>query len=282
MFFLKTQHLSDFAIAQGRLKLTHLASNRCIGTHLLQVLFSGHSGSDSVVSSIEDLKAQAILLDTQVADLAQITGINVGPRISFSGFWFANDVGKVSLVLVGFNHISDSQNVDIAVVEAAGERSCGLFAADLGQGVCVHGIDIVVFLQRERVVIGIALGKADSIGGFRAGDDDFGDAEFAGCFDDIVGCGYVASEAFVVWDEHVAGVGCKVDDYIWRLRDLVVIISSEVVMRRESVVDLAAVGEVGLEGEDVVVGSGKVDQVKIEDLVALLDKLRYGMTASLA
>lgn len=282
MFFLESQYLFDFAIAQGRLKLTHLADNRCIGTHLRQVLLSGHSGSDSVVSSVENLKAQTVLLDTQVANLAQITGINVGPCISFSRFWFANDVGKVSFVLVGFNHISDSQDIDIAVIEAAGERSCGLFAADLGQGVCVHGIDIVVFLQRERVVIGIALGEANSVGGLGAGDDDFGDAELAGCFDDIVGCGYVASEAFVVWDEHVAGVGCKVDDYIWRLRDLVVIISGEVVMRRESVVDLAAVGEVGLEGEDVVVGSGKVDQVEIEDLVALLNEFWDGMAASLA
>jgi len=120
------------------------------------------------------------------------------------------------------------------------------------------------------VVIGIALREANAIGGFGAGDDDFGDAEFAGCFDYVVGCEYVASEALVVWDEHVACVGSEVDDYIWRLGHLVLVVTSEVVMRCEGVEDLAAVCEVGLEGEDVMVGAGEVDQVDIEDLVALL------------
>ena len=120
------------------------------------------------------------------------------------------------------------------------------------------------------MVVGIALGEANSIGGLGAGDDDFGDAEFAGSLDDIVGCEYVASEALVVWDEHVACVGSEVDDYIWRLGHLVLVITSKVVMRCEGIEDLAAVCEVGLEGEDVMVGAGEVDQVDIEDLVALL------------
>lgn len=120
------------------------------------------------------------------------------------------------------------------------------------------------------MVISIALRKANAIGGFRAGDDDFGDAEFAGCFDYVVGREYVASEALVVWDEHVACVGSKVDDYIWRLGDLILVVTSEVVMRCEGIENLAAVCEVGLEGEDVVVGAREVDEVDIEDLVALL------------
>lgn len=132
------------------------------------------------------------------------------------------------------------------------------------------------------MVIGIALGKANAVGGFGAGDDDFGDAEFAGCFDYVVGCGYVASEAFVVWDEHVACVGCKVDDYIWWLGHLILVVTSEVVMRGESIEDLAAVGEVGLEGENIVVGAGEVDEVDIEDLVALFEELWDAMASSLA
>lgn len=132
------------------------------------------------------------------------------------------------------------------------------------------------------MVIGVALGEANAIGGFRAGDDDFGDAEFAGSFDDIVGCSHVASEAFIVWDEHVACVGCKVDDYIWRLGHLILVVTGEVIMRGEGIEDLTTVGEVGLEGEDIVVGAGEVDQVDVEDLVALLDELWDAMASSLA
>jgi hypothetical protein len=150
------------------------------------------------------------------------------------------------------------------------------------------------------VVIGIALGKADSIGGFGAGDDDLFDAEFAGCFDDIVGCGYVASEALVIWNEHVACVGCEMDDYIWGLRYLVLIVAGKVVMScvkcywssialsktksftGEGVVDLTAVGQVSLECKDIVVISREVDQIEIQNFVALLDEFWDSMAASLA
>jgi hypothetical protein len=108
MFFLETQHLSNLAIAQRGFKLAHLASNRCIRTHLLQVLLSGCSGGNGIIGSVENLKAQAILFDAQIADLAQVAGVNVGPCVSLSGFWFADDIGKVSFVLVGFNYISDA------------------------------------------------------------------------------------------------------------------------------------------------------------------------------
>lgn len=282
MLFLESQHLSDLAITQRRLELTHLASDGRIRSYLLQVLLSRHSSSNSIVSSIENLKAQTILFDAQITDLAQVAGIDVGPCISLSALGFTNDGGEVSFVLVGFDYVADAQDVNVAVVKAAGERSCGLFAADLGQGVGVHGIDIVVLLEWERVVIGIALGKANAIGGFRAGDDDFGNAEFAGCFDDIVGCGHVASEALVVWDEHVACVGCKVDDYIWRLRDLIFVVAGKVVVRCEGIEHLTTVGEIGLEGENVVVGAGEVDQIDVEDLVALLEELWDAMASSLA
>lgn len=131
MFFLEAQDLSDLAITQRRLKLAHLAGDRCIRAHLLQVLLSRHRSSYGIVSCVEDFKAQAILLDAQIADLTQVAGINVRPCIALSGLWFADNVGEVSLVLVRLDHIANAKDVDVAVVEAAREGSCGLLTADL-------------------------------------------------------------------------------------------------------------------------------------------------------
>ena len=132
MLFLESKHLSDLPVTQRRLKLTHLASNRCIGSYLLQVLLSRHSGRNSIISSVENLKAQTILFDTQIADLTQVTGVNVGPCISLSALGLADDVGEVSLVLVGLDYVADAEDVDVAVIEAAGEGSRGFLTADLG------------------------------------------------------------------------------------------------------------------------------------------------------
>lgn len=281
VFFLEAQDLSDFAIAQRRLKLAHLTGDGRVWARLLQILLSWNRSSNGIVRGIENLKAQAILLDAQIADLTQVAGIYVRPCITLSGLWFADDVGKVSLVLVGLDHVANAKDIDVAVVETAGEGSCRLLTADFGERVSVHGVNIVIFLQRESVVVGVALREADSIGGFGARDDDLGYTEFASSFNDIVGRCYVASEALIVWNQHVACIGCKVDDHVWRLRHLWFVITSKVVVGGEGVVDLTAVGEVGLEREDVVFGSREIDQVQVEDLVALLDELWYGVSASL-
>ena len=132
MLFLEAQHLSNLTITQRRLKLTHLARNGRIRSYLLQILLSRCCRSNSIISSIENLKAQAILFDAQIADLTQVTGVNVGPCISLSALGFADDGWEVSLVLVGFDYVTDAQDVNVAVVEAAGEGSCGFLAADFG------------------------------------------------------------------------------------------------------------------------------------------------------
>jgi hypothetical protein len=56
----------------------------------------------------------------------------------------------------------------------------------------------VRLVEREGRVVEIALAETDFVCGFRAGDDDLLDAEFAGGFDDVVGTSYVASVTFVV------------------------------------------------------------------------------------
>lgn len=121
------------------------------------------------------------------------------------------------------------------------------------------------------MIVGITLREADAVRRFGACDDDFLDAEFASCFDDVVGAEDVAAEAFAVWDEQVPRVGCEVDYCVGFLdadasggaRILVV---GEVEVGGEGVEDLAGVGEVGFEGVDC--GMGERGEVDIKDGVS--------------
>lgn len=131
-----------------------------------------------------DLKPEARLVNTATADLAQVASINVAPRVAFSRFGLVHVSWEVSLILVRLDDVPDSQRVDVDAV-SAGERACGLFATDLGQGVRVHGVDVVIFFEREGVVVVVSLGKADAIGSLGTCDDDLLDSQFAGRFDDL-------------------------------------------------------------------------------------------------
>ena len=53
------------------------------------------------------------------------------------------------------------------------------------------------------------------------------------------------------------------DNNIGRLRDLGVVVAGKVEMGGEGIEDLTAVGEIGLEGEDIVIGSREV--LSLED-----------------
>ena len=70
MLLLKPQHLTDLAIAHGRLILAHLAPDGRVGLEALQDGLDGLLGRRGRVGRVEDLEAQAVLLDAEVADLA--------------------------------------------------------------------------------------------------------------------------------------------------------------------------------------------------------------------
>lgn len=133
-----------------------------------------------------DLKPKARLVNTATADLAQVASINVAPGVAFSRFGLAHVSWEVSLILVRLDDVPDSQRVDVDAV-SAGESASSLFATDLGQGIRVHGVDVVVFFEREGVVVVVSLGKADTIGSLGTRDDDLLDSQFAGRFDDLRG-----------------------------------------------------------------------------------------------
>jgi hypothetical protein len=199
MLILESKNLLDLPITQRRLPLTHLPCHRSVRRILLQELLGRHLCRDETVGSIEDLEPKPRLLNSQVTHLAQVPRIDVRPSIALPGHGLVDVRGEVALVLVRLDDIADAQDVNI-ISEAPREASSGLFAADLAQSVGVHGVDVVVFFQREGVVVGVAFAEADAIGRLAGGCDDFLDAEFGGGFDHVVGGGDVGAEAFVVGD----------------------------------------------------------------------------------
>ena len=88
-------------------------------------------------------------------------------------------------------------------------------------------------------------------------------SELAGCFDNIV-CGpNVPAVALVVWDQHISGVGGKMNDYIGGTGHVRTFVAGEVEVCRQRIETLPAVGEVRLEGEDTGGWVREVDQVEV-------------------
>lgn len=199
MLILEPKYLLYLAITQRRLPLTHLSRHRCVRRILLQELLGRHLCRDETVGSIENLEPKPRLLNSQITHLAQVPCIDVRPSIALPGHGLVDVCGEVALVLVWLDDVADSQDINV-VSEAPSEASSGFLAADLAQSVGVHGVDVVVFFQREGVVVGVTLAEADAIGRLARGCDDFLDAELGCGFDYVVGCGDVGAEAFVVGD----------------------------------------------------------------------------------
>jgi hypothetical protein len=208
MLFLEPQHISNLLITQRRLPLVHLPRNRTIWRKLLEKLSRRERRSDCVVRRVEHLKPKPIFLHAQITNLTQVPCVDITPRIPLAHARIANVLWEIALVLVRLDDISDPEGVNVGV-EAACETAGDTLATEFGDGVCVHGIDVVSFVEREGRVVQVALAEANFVGGFGGCDDYFLDAEFAGGFDDVVGAGYVAAVAFVVLG--------SVNIQIWRI-----------------------------------------------------------------
>lgn len=84
MHILESQNLSDLAITKRRLILSHLARNLGLRIVLCQELLRLFPDRDCVICGIENLKAEPVLLDRQITDLPQVTGINIRPRVALT------------------------------------------------------------------------------------------------------------------------------------------------------------------------------------------------------
>lgn len=255
MHVLKPQNLPNLPITQRRLPLAHLPRHFHTRTHRLQNLPRRHPCRNRIIRRIKHLKPQPTLRHTPIANLPQIPCIDIAPRIALPRLWRLQIAREIARILVRLDHIADAQRIDIHAV-AAGETARGALAAQLGGGVRVGGIDVVVLVEGEGVVVGVAVGEADAVDGLGAGDDDFAHAELAGGFDDVVGAEDVAAEGFAVRDEHVAGVGGEVDDGVGGAGGVGEGVFGHGEEGGEGVEGLAAGGEVGFEGVDVGVVEG--------------------------
>ena len=216
MHVLIPQHVPDFLIRQRRLPLAHLPRDRRIRTRLLQKLLGRYGRGDRVVRGIKHLEPQSILLDTQITDLAEISGVNVAPGVAFAGFGHSYVAFEIRLILVRLDHVADDQSVDVDT-ESSGKGTRNTLACQFAAGVRVHWVAVVcVLVEREGVVLIITLREADSVSGFGAGNHHFLHAQFGGGFDDVVSAHHVASEGLAVRHDHIPGVGGEMDDSVRR------------------------------------------------------------------
>jgi hypothetical protein len=71
---------------------------------------------DCVICSVEYLEPKSALLDTQIADLSQISGIDVGPGIALARWGVAEVCREVLSVFMGLNYVADTKGVDVSLV----------------------------------------------------------------------------------------------------------------------------------------------------------------------
>ncbi|KAI7506393.1 UDP-glucose 4-epimerase [Hortaea werneckii] len=281
MFLLEAQHLADLAVAHGRLIFAHLTPDRRVGLEALEDGLDGLLGGGGGVGGVEDLEAQAVLLDAKVADLAQVARVDVGPGVAPPRLRLVDDGGEVAGVLVRLDHVADGERVDVvAVAPVEGARRA--LAAQLRQRVRVHRVAVVVLLQREAGVVGLAFGEADAVGGLGRRDDDLLHAQLRAGFDDVVRGRDVLLEALVVRNQQVAGDGAEVDDDIRWAFGIALFVAIEVVVGGQGIVDLATVGEVGLERVDIGLWVGEVGDIQIQNPVSLGLQVGDHMTAGFA
>ena len=278
MHVLVAQHLPNLPITQRSLPLAHLARDLHARTRLLQKLHSRHPSRDRIVRRIKNLEAQAISLDAAVANLAEIARVDVAPGVTLAGSGRIEVGGEIAGVLVGLDDVADAEGVDIDA-EAAGEGAGGALAAQLGGGVAVFRVDVVVLLEREGVVVDVALSEADAVRRLRAGDDDLLDPELARGLDDVVRAQHVAAEALVVRHQHIARVRGEVDHRVRRLQGRVAVLR-HVEVGAQRVEDLPAVGKVDFHRVDV--GIVERDQVEVEHFVPLGHEVGDHMAAGFA
>lgn len=81
MFFLKTQHLADLAVGEQALIFADLAGEGHVRKESLRKLFRWRIGRDGVVGGVEDLVAEAVLLDAEMADLPKVAGVDIAQAI---------------------------------------------------------------------------------------------------------------------------------------------------------------------------------------------------------
>ena len=120
MNILITEHFPNLPVAQGCFVFPHFPGDLRSRMILLQKVLGSPFHGDSIVGRIENLETQPALLDRKVADLAEITGINVTPSTSFARIRIFDISWKIPLIFMGLDDIANAERVDV-VLEATGK-----------------------------------------------------------------------------------------------------------------------------------------------------------------
>ena len=211
-------------------------------------------------------------------DLAEIARIDVTPGIALARQRLLQEIAEHA-VFVRLDHVADAQGIDIGS-ETHGKRTRGLLVDDLGQSVAVHRVDVVVLLERKRMIILVALGEADAVCCLARRNDHLADPELHRRLDDVVGARHVGFKRLVVRLEQNARHRGEMDDRIDRRRTFAGLQSLEIEMHRQRVEHLPAVGQVGIDR-----GHARTVerlQVEVENVVALRLEPGHDVPAGLA
>ena len=86
MLLLEPENLADLAVRQGSLELAHFPRHRRVRGVFGKECLGRHRGRDRVVDRVEDLEAEAILLQAEIDDLAKVAApiLSVEGQISWS------------------------------------------------------------------------------------------------------------------------------------------------------------------------------------------------------
>ena len=196
MLFPEAQHLADFPVGKRSLVAHHRPLQRNLGNVFFQELGSGFFRGNGIVYRVENLETKAILLDAEMDDLAQIAGVDIAPGVALPCHGIVEETLE-HRIFMGLDDIADPQRVDIGAVPH-GEGAGGLLVHHLGETVAVHRVDVVVFLERKRVIVLVALGETYAVGGFARSDNDLADAKLHRRLDDVVGRDGIDCESGVV------------------------------------------------------------------------------------
>jgi hypothetical protein len=93
---------------------------------------------------------------------------------------------RKSRIVSGLGDDANPKRVDVGA-SARRKGPSDLFAHQLGKTVAVRRIGVLVLIDGEAGVVSVTLRKADAVGRYAQGYDDFADAKFGGRFDDVVG-----------------------------------------------------------------------------------------------
>jgi hypothetical protein len=129
-------------------------------------------------------KEHTTFRNRQITDLSQVPRINITPSIPLPRLRSLNKRREIPFILMRLNHITNSQRIYITL-EPPRKRSCRLLATNLGKCISsnqnlggescdyrggknerVFWINIIVFFERERMIVCISLGETDAVDGF--------------------------------------------------------------------------------------------------------------------